>query len=303
MPISKEEMHFDEVTHTYTKDGQAYISVTQLLKKHGLLPDYSKVKTETLRKASEKGTFIHGEIEQYVKSGEIGFSSEFADFIEICENKYLEPNRSEFIVYNDEYKVAGTVDILGLTALNKCFIGDVKTTSTLHIESLSWQLSLYAFLGEMIVSEAYGFHLRPNHKSKLVPVTLKSRDEIIRLLEAEKAGTKYELQKQKVIIANHDKILRLQEDLVLYKNCMQAAEQELEKYKEFLLGAMKKNNVKKWETDDLLITYIAPKTKVSIDGKRLKEEHPEIAQEYRKTTIDKEYVQIKLRKQNESTGS
>lgn len=302
MPISKGEMIFDEATHTYAKDGQAYISVTQLLKKHGLLPDYSKIKTETLRKASEKGTFIHSEIEQYIKNGTVGFSSELADFIEICDERRLEPDRAEFIVYNDEYKVAGRVDLSGLTALNKCFIGDVKTTSTLHTESLAWQLSLYAFLGEMIVSEAYGFHLRPNNKSKLVPVTLKRRDEIIQLLEAEKVGTKYEPQKQQVIIANHDKILRLQEDLVLYKNCMQAAEQELEKYKEFLLGAMKKNNVKTWETDDLLITYVAPKTKISIDGKRLKEERPEIAQEYRKTTIDKEYVQIKLRKKNESAG-
>lgn len=302
MPISKGEMHFDEATHTYTKDGQAYMPVTELLKKHGLSADYSAVKSETLRKAAEKGSFVHDEIEQYIKNGTVGFSSELADFIEICDERRLESDRAEFIVYNDEYKVAGRVDLSGLTALNKCFIGDVKTTSTLHTESLAWQLSLYAFLGEMIVSEAYGFHLRPNHKSKLVPVTLKRRDDIIQLLEAEKAGTKYEPQKQQVIIANHDKILRLQEDLVLYKNCMQAAEQELEKYKEFLLGAMKKNNVKTWETDDLLITYVAPKTKISIDGKRLKEERPEIAQEYRKTTIDKEYVQIKLRKKNESAG-
>lgn len=302
MPISKGEMHFDEATHTYTKDGQAYMPVTELLKKHGLSADYSAVKSGTLRKAAEKGSFVHDEIEQYIKNGTVGFSSELADFIEICDERRLEPDRAEFIVYNDEYKVAGRVDLSGLTALNKCFIGDVKTTSTLHTESLAWQLSLYAFLGEMIVSEAYGFHLRPNNKSKLVPVRLQDKKEVIALLEAEKRGEIYQPPRQQLVIAHEDKMVKLQTAIEFHKEQAKQAEEELENLKGFLIKAMRNNGVKKYETDNLVITYVAPTARKTIDSERLKKELPDIAQEYSKSSEVKETVRIKLRNGYESAG-
>ena len=55
MPISKGEMIFNPETHTYTLDGEEYISVTRLMKKHGLSPDYSNVSEETLQAAAAKG--------------------------------------------------------------------------------------------------------------------------------------------------------------------------------------------------------------------------------------------------------
>lgn len=302
MPISKGEMHFDEATHTYTKDGQAYLPVTELLRKHGLSPDYSAVKTETLRKAAEKGTLIHKEIEEYIKDGTIGFSSELTDFIELCESKRLEPTMSEFIVYNDEYKIAGTVDLMGLTALNKCFIADIKTTSTLHTESLAWQLAVYAFLGKMIVSDAYGFHLRSDGKSKLVPVRLPAKEEVIALLEAEKNGEIYSPNKHQVTIANESKMIKLQSTIEFHKEQARIAEAELEQLKGVLIKAMSSNNIKKWETDDLIITYVAPTTRKTIDGDRLKKELPEIAEQYTKISEVKETVRIKLRGANESAG-
>lgn len=50
---------------------------------------------------------------------------------------------------------------------------------------------------------------------------------------------------------------------------MQIKEKEL---KEALLKAMEENNIKKFENDDIRITYIGPTTRVSVDTKKLKDE-------------------------------
>ena len=245
MPISKGEMIFNPETHTYTLDGEEYISVTRLMKKHGLSPDYSNVSEETLQAAAAKGSFVHGEIERYIKDGGVGFSAELYDFIDLCEDNGLKPTKSEFIVYNTEYKVAGTVDLMGLTADMQGFVGDIKTTSTLHKEALEWQLGLYAFLGEMTVSKYYGFHLRSNGKSKLIEVKGKSKDEVVRLLEAEKRGDTFQTLKAEVVIANEDKLVKAQETIDFYQRQLDNAKAEMESLKGFLLTAMKRNDIKK----------------------------------------------------------
>ena len=295
MPISKGEMIFNPETHTYTLDGEEYISVTRLMKKHGLSPDYSNVSEETLQAAAARGSFVHGEIERYIKDGDAGCSAELYDFIDLCEDNGLKPTKSEFIVYNAEYKVAGTVDLMGLTADMQGFVGDIKTTSTLHKEALEWQLGLYAFLGEMTVSKYYGFHLRSNGKSKLVEVKGKSKDEVVRLLEAEKRGDTFQSLKAEVVIANEDKLVKAQETIDFYQRQLDNAKAEMESLKGFLITAMKKNDIKKLESDRLLITYIAPTTRQTIDGARLKKELPDVAKEYAKTSEVKETVRITLR--------
>ena len=53
------DFQFDKNKHEYTLDGRPLISVTQLMKKHGLSPDYSAVDPEVLFAAAERGTLIH----------------------------------------------------------------------------------------------------------------------------------------------------------------------------------------------------------------------------------------------------
>lgn len=58
---------FNKENHTYTLDGKILISVTQLMRKHGLAPDYSGVNEVVLQRKAERGTLIHEEIERYIK--------------------------------------------------------------------------------------------------------------------------------------------------------------------------------------------------------------------------------------------
>ena len=65
------EVKFDENLHKYTVDGKEVISVTQLLQKHKITPSYDAVDKELLRMASERGTLIHEEVENWIKDREI----------------------------------------------------------------------------------------------------------------------------------------------------------------------------------------------------------------------------------------
>ena len=296
MAISKGEMKFNPDTHEYELNGEKYISVTQLLKKHGLSPDYSKIPAETLNAAAEKGKIIHDEIDRYIKSGEVGFTPELEHFIDICDDYRLTPTASEIIVYNTEYKVAGTIDLLGFYENNEIFIADHKTTSTLHTESLSWQLSLYRFLAgnEVSITKAFGTHLRPTG-GKLVEVKFKPESEVVRLLEAEKNGEIYAAPKQEVIIAQQAEIVRLTRTIDSLNEQNKEAETRLDEIKQVLIKAMKHNGIKSLENDYIALTYVAPTTRSTIDSARLKKELPDVAAAYRKTSEVAESLRIKVK--------
>ena len=144
---------FDEATHTYTLDGRKLISVTQLLQKAEISPDYSLVDEKTLKESAERGSMIHGEIEAYNKTMEIGFTDECQEYIAWLHTTKSKCLKSEFEVHNDY--VAGRADLL-LEENGKKVIADIKTTSALHKDSVSWQLSLYAYLlGDKEIGRAH----------------------------------------------------------------------------------------------------------------------------------------------------
>lgn len=68
------------------------------------------------------------------------------------------------------------------------------------------------------------------------------------------------------------------------------------KLREELLEAMKKYNISYWETPDgsIKATYKSATTRKNIDSKRLKEELPDIAEEYSKIVNVKESVALSI---------
>lgn len=83
------ELTFDEEWHTYRVNGKIVPSVTRLLDDGS----YANVDQEILKKACERGTLIHKEIEMYLKHTEKGFTDEFQEFLYIYtteREKFLE---------------------------------------------------------------------------------------------------------------------------------------------------------------------------------------------------------------------
>lgn len=62
--------------------------------------------------------------------------------------------------------------------------------------------------------------------------------------------------------------------------------------KQELLAAMESHGIKKWSNDYFQATYVGETERTSIDTKRLKEELPDIAEEYSKTSKVKPSVRV-----------
>jgi hypothetical protein len=128
---------FDEQQHIYSKDetGNAeYISVTMLIERffpfdlkryiekkakdedrteEDVLIEYLMIRDE----AAEKGTFLHNQIENFLKGKEFNSDSkEFEMFLNFYDKEIKKRNIAFFdaekMIYSDKYNVAGTIDCL-----------------------------------------------------------------------------------------------------------------------------------------------------------------------------------------------
>ena len=296
---------FRESDHTYWLGDKQLISVTQLLKKHGIMPNYSGVSADVLNKAAEKGTAIHKEIEEYIKNGEVGFTSEFLDFIDICEKLNFEPTHSEVLLpkYDipddaiDDYIYAGTADIIGMIDSN-LVLADIKTTAKVDKRAYAWQLSLYERLTGTHFDQMYIFHLRDD-KSTPILIEHIPDEEIDKLLECERTGKIYSEPNSDLIIPIE--LLARAEDaereLARVELLKKEAESTAKEFRQALYELMEQQNIASWETLDksMLITRVAPVTKTTIDSTKLKMEMPDIAEKYAKTSTASGYVRITIR--------
>lgn len=142
-------IQFDPVEHKYTYSGEEFISTTTLLKQYGLSADYANVPPDVLKKAATRGNAVHKAIELFVggDTSMLGLMSEvdaFNNYITM-HNIDLTDAKSEEILFDTNYKVAGTADLqYRHKGIN--YISDIKTTYVLHEEPLAWQLSIYNYL-------------------------------------------------------------------------------------------------------------------------------------------------------------
>lgn len=295
---------FNETNHTYTLGDKLLISVTQLLKKHGLVTDYSGVDAETLEKAAEKGKLVHKEIEEYIKTGEIGFTSELLDYINIAEEIEFVPDKSEVVLPDididedeiDNYIYAGTADIIGNSKYGRTII-DIKTTQKADRRGCAWQLSLYERQAGEKFDKMLVFHL--GEKSKPISIDRIPEAEVEKLLDCERNG---EIYQEPGLVATEDLLAKAQAaemELIRAEQEKKVAEAEAKGYRKMLYELMEQQGIASWETADkaMKITLVAPTTKTAIDSDRLKKELPDIAKQYSKTSNVKGYVKITIREE------
>lgn len=294
---------FNEEQHAYWLGDKRLISVTRLLKKHGLSTDYSGVSSDVLEKAAKKGSAVHSEIEEYIKNGAVGFTPEFMGYIDLADELQFVAEKSEVVLPCDDipdaeidnYIIAGTADIIGKSKDGLTLV-DVKNTQKVDIRYCSWQLSLYERLANVKFDRIYVFHLRED-ASKAIPIERIPAAEIDRLLECERKGEIYHAPGLVVageLVASFEAAER---ELKLAEATAEAAKEAAQNYRQQLYDLMEKQGISSWETPDksMLITRIAPGTQTKIDGTRLRKEKPEIAEEYSKTSSVKGYVKITIR--------
>lgn len=80
--------------------------------------------------------------------------------------------------------------------------------------------------------------------------------------------------------------------LIKLKKQMDDQEKQL---KEQLVKAMEAYGVKSFENDLIKMTYVAPTIRSSIDSTRLKKDHPDIVEQYTKTSNVAAFVKVELK--------
>lgn len=284
---------FNETTHEYSVDGKKLISVTQLMRKHGLAPDYTAVKSDILNAAAERGTLIHGEIEAFIKTGAIGFTAEAYSFAIYAKNKGLTDIKSEIKLYNDI--VAGTADLFYKDSDGAQVIADIKTTSTIHRDAVAWQLSIYNYLAGNIATKAQAWHFDRDSVLKVINIQLKPVAEVERLLQCERDGVLYTTELKTIEAWQLDEIAEAQEIIEQAEAAKKEAEARVQEVREAIINAMYNAGVTKYEDERIKLTLVDPVTRTTIDSTAIKKELPDIAAKYSKTSTTKASIRITLK--------
>lgn len=180
---------FKEDTHQYFNDKNIeYISGTRFIHKFEFPFDEDGISKrvalkrgitqkevlaewkETSKKACDYGTKIHALMENYIKFGEVDkiYSSLYNSFDKITKLEFNTAKEilSEKLLYDDEFGIAGTADLIIVHNDNEFSIGDFKTNKSIdfynqfgnwmldpigHLSSCNFniyslQLSLYAYM-------------------------------------------------------------------------------------------------------------------------------------------------------------
>jgi len=291
------KIEFNADDHSYWLHGKGeprkLISVTQLMKKHGLSADFGNVDPEVLNKKAKYGSLVHQEIADYISDGTVGFTTEFLDYIQLMSDLGFTPVSSETIVYNDE--IAGTYDLLAKDK-NGLVLIDFKTSAKLDKDALAWQLGIYNYLLAEKADKFIAFHLQPEN-SKVIEISPKPVEEIEELLAAEREGRIYRqnLPTLEVDTGKLENLARCETQIAELENQIAAYKDVQKTLYDEIYSAMEKRGIKSYESELLKLTYVAPTTRQALDGKRIEKELPDIYKKYLRESPVKGSLRVKLK--------
>lgn len=293
--LKQSEVVFNQELHTYILGDKYLKGITGILSKHLFANKFDGIPEAVLKNAAERGSFIHDQCRQADIFGETE-NLEAKLYLE-CKAKYeIETLENEYLV-SDEEMYATQIDMID-TNFN---LYDIKTTSVLDTDYLSWQLSICAYLFELQTDlkagKLFGLWLR-NGQAKLVEVNRISNEDIYDLLECDRADILFERRIENLPADVNQALVKLADFegfIALAEAELKATQEKIDALKEFLLAQMEANNIKKWETENILVTYVAPTERKSVDSTRLKAEKPEVYNEYSKVSEVKSSIRIKIK--------
>lgn len=145
-------LQFDPETHTYYVDGEPYPSVTQIIRATSEGADkYDDIPDAVLKRAAAKGNLTHEAIQRYHQDGaplisdDEGANAYIIGYAQFLQSGMFEWEDSEFRLYCDCHRYAGTVDLVGKVN-GKPSVLDIKTTSNLDHEYVGLQTAAYRHL-------------------------------------------------------------------------------------------------------------------------------------------------------------
>ena len=85
-------------------------------------------------------------------------------------------------------------------------------------------------------------------------------------------------------------------DMILaFESQMKEIKKQYGEYKQALLEAMEQYGIKKIDTDDFVVSYVAPTERISLDSKKVEAEYPDVYKECMRVSDVKSSVKVRLR--------
>jgi hypothetical protein len=305
-------LEFDEELHSYVHLGIKYMPTTELLQNMGICRGFEGIQwVKAVEDARIRGIAIHKAIHEHAtkhpRSEKYeGEHNEVMEFFRDLPWDVIGEYTSEQLLIDKEHKVAGTADFIYKYATDAdsstVVMIDVKTAHVVDLWEAAWQLSVYRHMLKLAVADCAvvmlqvatfskdSGHIEFHDVSDYIP-----EDEVVKLLDAYSNGLPYDQGKIVLIKETRDLTLdayRISEGIKTLKSTLEYRQTALDSVREKLYVALEKNNVKTFDFQGMRLTRIDATMRKSVDTKRLKEERPEIYDEFTKISEVKPTVRI-----------
>jgi effector-binding domain-containing protein len=310
------KVNFDAANHEYTVNGVTYMSTTQVMKKYNLSVDYGNIPANVLANAAAKGNAIHKALEEHIKGDQamIGMFQEVQYFEDYCIQRGIDPSTRvpEEIVADNNYQIAGTIDLQYIDGQDD-ILADFKTTSSLHLDAVAWQLSIYNYIkckGDLLqyyFKKLKVFHFNGS-KMYVKDVYTVDYDAVVALLEAHKRRDPVfnYVKPNKVILPTEEQYLT---QILNEKELHEDAIKKLDKEAAIILEKVKDQFIKhkdySYSNGTIDLKYVAPITRRSLNQKKAKQfikDHGGNLDDFINETISSDKATAKLSKVTKQAG-
>lgn len=290
---------FIEETHQYFIGKKELKGVTGTLIKKAFPDTYKNIPEAVLMKAAERGSLIHNTFETFCSIFDADIkqypnpTEELQAFHSMLVAFDLHYVASEYLVTDGE-NFASAIDGIFADKEGNIYLVDYKTTSTLHYDNVSLQLSIYAKWFEeqnpdLKVKEIVCMWFK-NGQSKFQPLPRVSDEQIDELINAYLSGDAEYQYKVEV----PEQFSALEQEYRLITARMDALKIKQDELKEQIMKMMEANKQKSIKTNIGSYSYVAATTKKTFDTKLFKDTEPEHYEYYLKDMTTKPSLRIKL---------
>lgn len=300
--LSKSKVDFNEAEHTYRLGGKELQGITGTLIKKAFPDTYKGIPESVLMKAAERGGMIHNSFELFCTVFNSDLKSypnptqELQDFSDMLHSYGLHHVESEYLVTDGEH-FASAIDGVFADSDGNIYLCDYKTTSTLHYDNVSLQLSIYARWfeqqnPELKVKELVCMWFKDG-KSKFQPLPRVSEEKIDELITAFLSNdTEYRYE-----VEIPEQFSALEQEYRLITARMDALKMRQDELKTQLMKMMEQNKQKSIKTNFASYAYVAAGKKKAFDSKLFRDTEPDHYEHYMKETETKPSIRITLKKE------
>ena len=275
--------------HQYWLGFTELAGVTEILNAVIYRDKYEGIDAEVLRNAADRGTAIHEAI-QAREMGDVTLQDPdlydiYRDDVDAALAAWNRRGGSGMTAYAAEYLVTNETDIASKVDLvfgagEGVVLADIKTTSRLDEEYISWQLSVYKYLFSAmnpdypVTSLLALWYDRYGQRWQFVEVKDKGSAEVERLIAAWRAGEFWGLPAPSAadVPAPMLSLAGLYAELEAE---IKTATARREEFRERLMQMMKEAGVKTFKADGITVTYKEPTQRISYDVSAFRKLHPE----------------------------